>query len=70
VASLVSTEFSIVSGGLACVVGALLLNGLLPGSRRYGHDTDVNAGVDADADDEPSPGSSSTIGGGRADDAD
>jgi len=34
-ATLVSTEFSIVSGGLACIVGALLLAGLLPGFRRY-----------------------------------
>jgi hypothetical protein len=35
VASLVSTEFAIVSGGLACIVGAALLTGLLPGFRRY-----------------------------------
>ncbi len=35
VAALVSTEFSIVSGGLACIVGALALVGALPGFRRY-----------------------------------
>jgi hypothetical protein len=35
VASLVSTEFSIISGGLACIAGALLLNALRPGFRRY-----------------------------------
>ena len=34
VATLVSTEFSIVSGGLACIAGAALL-ALLPGFRRY-----------------------------------
>ena len=35
VASLVSTEFAIVSGGLACIAGAILLAGLLPGFRHY-----------------------------------
>jgi len=35
VASLVSTEFAIVSGGLACIAGAALLAGLLPGFRHY-----------------------------------
>jgi sugar phosphate permease len=35
VASLVSTEFSIVSGGPACAAGAMLLTVLLPGFRRY-----------------------------------
>jgi hypothetical protein len=35
VASLVSTEFSIVTGGLACIAGAALLTGLLPRFRRY-----------------------------------
>jgi MFS family permease len=35
VATLVSTEFSIVSGGLACIAGAAALAGLLPGFRRY-----------------------------------
>lgn len=45
---------SIVSGGLACVVGALVLNGLLPGFR---HD-----GRGPQAADDPSPGSSSRIG--------
>jgi hypothetical protein len=31
----VSAEFSIVSGGLACIAGAALLTVLLPGFRRY-----------------------------------
>jgi hypothetical protein len=35
VATLVSTEFSIVSGGLACIAGAAALAGVLPGFRRY-----------------------------------
>jgi len=35
VASLISTEFAIVSGGLACIAGAILLAGLLPGFRHY-----------------------------------
>ncbi len=35
VASLVNTEFSIVSGGLACIVGALVLVGVLPGFHGY-----------------------------------
>ncbi len=35
VASLSSVELSIVSGGLACIAGAGLLAGLLPGFRRY-----------------------------------
>jgi len=35
VASLVGVEFSIVSGGLACIAGALALIGLLPGFRHY-----------------------------------
>ena len=35
VATLVSTGFSIVSGGLACIAGAALLASLLPGFRRY-----------------------------------
>jgi predicted MFS family arabinose efflux permease len=35
VASLVSTEFSIVTGGLACIAGAALLTGQLPRFRRY-----------------------------------
>ncbi len=34
VATAVSTEFAIVSGGLACIAGSLLLAGLLPGFRR------------------------------------
>jgi predicted MFS family arabinose efflux permease len=36
VASLVSTEFSVVTGGLVCIVGALLVAGLRPGFRRAG----------------------------------
>jgi Transmembrane secretion effector len=60
VASLVSTEFSIISGGLACIAGALLLNGLLPGFRRYGGAPEAG--------DEPTSGSSSTIGAGSGDD--
>jgi predicted MFS family arabinose efflux permease len=35
VATAVSTEFSVVSGGLACIVGAVLLAAALPGFRRY-----------------------------------
>ncbi len=35
VASLVSTEFSIISGGLACIVGAVMVAGLLPGFRHF-----------------------------------
>jgi len=35
VATLVSTQFSIVSGGAACIAGAALLATLLPGFRRY-----------------------------------
>jgi hypothetical protein len=35
VASLVSAEFSIVSGGLACIAGAALLAVALPGFRHY-----------------------------------
>jgi MFS family permease len=40
VASLVSTEFSIVAGGVACVVGALALAGLLPAFRGQGRHLD------------------------------
>ncbi len=35
VAAAVSTQFSIVSGGLACVIGAFVLTAVLPGFRRY-----------------------------------
>jgi predicted MFS family arabinose efflux permease len=35
VATAVTTEFSVVSGGLACIVGALVLAAALPGFRRY-----------------------------------
>jgi MFS family permease len=35
VATALSTQFSIVSGGLACVVGALVVAGLMPGFRHY-----------------------------------
>ncbi|HEY1734037.1 MAG TPA: MFS transporter [Acidimicrobiales bacterium] len=44
VASAVTTEFSIVSGGLACIVGALVLTGLLPGFRRYRDDPQAGGG--------------------------
>jgi hypothetical protein len=37
VASLTSTGFSIVAGGLACIAGAALLASLLPGFRHYRH---------------------------------
>jgi MFS family permease len=36
VATAVSTQFSIVSGGVVCVIGALAVAVLLPGFRRYG----------------------------------
>jgi MFS family permease len=35
VANLTSTEFSVISGGVACIVGAVLLAGLLPGFRAF-----------------------------------
>jgi MFS family permease len=38
VATAVTTEFSIVSGGLACIVGAVALMAALPGFRRYSDD--------------------------------
>jgi MFS family permease len=43
VAALVGTEFSIVSGGLACIAGGLALAGVLPGFRRYGNADPVDA---------------------------
>lgn len=47
-ATAVSVEFSIVSGGLACIAGAILLTVLLPGFRRYAArpvpDEDTEAG--------------------------
>ena len=36
VATAVSTQFSIVSGGVMCAIGALAVAILLPGFRRYG----------------------------------
>ena len=45
VATLVSTEFSIVSGGLACIAGAAALAGLLPGFRRYDRRVTSHAGA-------------------------
>ncbi len=42
VAALVSTEFSIVSGGIACIIGAVVLARLLPAFRRY--DTGAESG--------------------------
>jgi predicted MFS family arabinose efflux permease len=46
VAAAVSTEFSIVSGGLACIVGAVVLGAVLPGFRRHRAEdvTDTGAG--------------------------
>ena len=41
VATAVTTEFSIVSGGLACIVGAVALMAALPGFRRYRDDPDA-----------------------------
>ncbi len=41
VATAVTTEFSIVSGGLACIVGAVALMAALPGFRRYTDDPDA-----------------------------
>jgi predicted MFS family arabinose efflux permease len=35
VAELTSTQFSVVSGGLACIVGAVVLSALLPGFRHH-----------------------------------
>jgi MFS family permease len=46
VASAVSTEFAIVSGGIACMAGAILLAGLLPGFR---HDRDSGDGGEDDS---------------------
>jgi hypothetical protein len=34
VGSVVSTEFAVVSGGIACIVAAALVAGLLPGFRQ------------------------------------
>ena len=47
VAAAVSTEFSIVSGGLACIVGAVVLAGTMPGFRRHRAEdvTDTGAGT-------------------------
>ena len=38
VASALGTEFSIVSGGIACVVGAFAMSALMPGFRRHRSD--------------------------------
>jgi hypothetical protein len=45
VANLASVEFSIIAGGLACLAGAALLVGLLPGFRRYVHPSQERLGV-------------------------
>lgn len=51
-AEAVSTQFSIVSGGLACIVGAVVLSALLPGFRRLDgagsgpHEVTAGAGDD------------------------
>jgi hypothetical protein len=46
VATLVSTQFSIVSGGLACIAGAAALAALLPGFRRYDRRAISHPGAD------------------------
>ena len=56
VATLVLTEFSIVSGGLACIAGAAALAGLLPGFRRYDRRVTSQAGPDATLVSHPDPG--------------
>jgi MFS family permease len=56
VATLVSTEFSIVSGGLACIAGAAALAGLLPGFRRYDRRITSHAGPGAAPISHPDPG--------------
>jgi predicted MFS family arabinose efflux permease len=47
VAAAVSTEFSIVTGGLACIVGAVVLAATMPGFRRHRAEdlTDTGAGL-------------------------
>ena len=56
VATLVSTQFSIVSGGLACIAGAATLAALLPGFRRYDRRATSHAGAGADLISHPDPG--------------
>jgi hypothetical protein len=46
VAALTTPKFSVVSGGLACVAGALLLAWRLPELRRYTSDADVSSPPD------------------------
>jgi predicted MFS family arabinose efflux permease len=55
VAELTTTQFSIVSGGLACIAGALVLGTILPGFR---HHRPKSTGTEAIAPDdaEPAPG--------------
>jgi len=55
VATLVSTQFSIVSGGLACIAGAATLAALLPGFRRYDRRATSHAGAGADLISHPDP---------------
>jgi MFS family permease len=55
VATLVSTQFSIVSGGLACIAGAAALAALLPGFRRYDRRATSHAGAGADLISHPDP---------------
>jgi MFS family permease len=55
VATLVSTQFSIVSGGLACIAGAAALAALLPGFRRYDRRAPSHAGAGADLISHPDP---------------
>jgi MFS family permease len=55
VATLVSTQFSIVSGGLACIAGAATLAALLPGFRRYDRRATSHAAAGADLISHPDP---------------
>jgi len=55
VATLVSTGFSVVSGGLACIAGAAALAALLPGFRRYDKRATSHASADAGLVSHPDP---------------
>jgi Transmembrane secretion effector len=60
VGGLVSTEFAVVSGGIACIAGAALVAGLLPGFRQH-----QRSGQPEDTLKEPGPVPGPTITGGR-----